>query len=430
MSIAIHNIFVFEDDQYVNFLPLTYLRPVYDLISGMSPLLAKVFRQFPDANISLHCRDYLKHSVKQNHAGIGVNNINTGSACLLINGRILANSDLTSKLNLDGRDRIFINSEEEVIAAYLNTNNLYIIREMLDDVFNSRKIISALRNKTEITHVELTLIEYPWDLIQENPGQIAADFAAAVPSGIIKGELHSEVSIIDEYKLFIGTGASVHPGVVLNAEKGPIFIGENCEIKPHTYIEGPVYIGNHTIVANSTLQGGASIGPRSMVNNCSLNNCIFHGYSDLTHVALSSSYAADFVSIDYHSYNHDKLLPFGKEPEIYIDGTEIETGAPCLGLFVADFSRIGAHNKIGPGSVMGIASFFEIGNDTLPKYMPSFILQTSTNRFDELTEKETLERIKYYLAQKQIELTKVELDLISYVHGEFPRDRKVSGIIY
>lgn len=430
MNININNVFVFEDDKYNNFLPLTYMRPVYDLISGMSPLLAKLFRQFPEANLSLHCREYLKHSVKQNHAGIGVNNINTGSACLLLNGRLLASQGLADKLTLDGRDRVFINEYEEVVAAYLNTGNLYIIREMLDDVFNSRKLISALRNKTEMSHVELTLVEYPWELLQENPEQLTIDFNIAVPSGIIKGELHPEVSVIDEYKLFVGQGTRIHPGVVINAEKGPIFIGDNCEIKPHTYIEGPAYIGNHTVILNSILKSGASIGPNSSIENSTIHNCLFHGYSDLKQSTLSASYAADFVSIANHSYNDTALLPFSKEPDIYIDGSEIETYTSDLGLFAGDFSRIGAHNKIQPGSVMGIASYFEAGNDTLPKHLPSFILQTSANRFDELTEKETLERVNYYLAQKHIELTKVELDLLSYIHSEFPRNRKVSGIIY
>jgi hypothetical protein len=212
----INNIFIFEDEKHSNFQPLTHLRPVYDLICGISPLIAKIVRQFPEANISLHCRDNLKHSVKQNHAGIGVNHLNTGLGCLVINGRLLANDKFRKNLILDGRDRLFVNNDDEVIAGYLNTGNLYVLRDILDDAISSRKIIAALRNKTEVSGLSAKLVEYPWDLLNVNAEQIATDFKAVVPMGIVKGEVHIDVSVLDEYKLYVGEGARVLPGVTLN----------------------------------------------------------------------------------------------------------------------------------------------------------------------------------------------------------------------
>ncbi|MDR2429173.1 MAG: hypothetical protein LBD62_05135, partial [Candidatus Margulisbacteria bacterium] len=239
----INNIFIFEDEKYSNFLPLTQMRPVYDLICGASPLIAKIARAFPEANISLHCREHLKNIAKQNHTGISINNLNTGLGCLIVNGRLLASEKFKENLLLDGTDRLFINQNNEVLAGYLNTNNLYELRDILDDAISSHKIINTFRNRAEILHGKEKLIEYPWDILNTCAEQIALDFKTMVPMGIVKGHIDINASVLDEYKLYVGDEARVFSGITLNCEKGPIYIGDHCVIKPNTYIEGPAYIG-------------------------------------------------------------------------------------------------------------------------------------------------------------------------------------------
>ena len=58
------NICVFEDDGYKELLPLTYYRPTYNLLVGIDTIYDKVYRYFNYANITLHCRDYLKPVLK------------------------------------------------------------------------------------------------------------------------------------------------------------------------------------------------------------------------------------------------------------------------------------------------------------------------------------------------------------------------------
>ncbi len=84
---------VFEDKKTSNFFPLTYSRPVYDLICGYTSLKNKIFRLFPTAKHSLHCRTYLENITIQNNPGILVNSIEDNE-CLFINGRILADGNL------------------------------------------------------------------------------------------------------------------------------------------------------------------------------------------------------------------------------------------------------------------------------------------------------------------------------------------------
>ena len=50
---------IFEDGKFPNFYPLSYSRPVYELICGVRTLKEKIVSYFPNSEISLHCRNYL-----------------------------------------------------------------------------------------------------------------------------------------------------------------------------------------------------------------------------------------------------------------------------------------------------------------------------------------------------------------------------------
>ncbi|GBR75927.1 glucose-1-phosphate thymidylyltransferase [Candidatus Termititenax persephonae] len=425
----INNIFIFEDEKYSNFLPLTQMRPVYDLICGISPLIAKIVRQLPEANISLHCRGHLKNIVKQNHTGIGVNHLNTGLGCLIVNGRLLPSEKFCANLLLDGRDRLFISQDDEIIAGYLNTDNLYELRDILDDTLSSHKIINTFRNRTEISHINEKLIEYPWDILNACSGQIVRDFQDAVPMGIVKGDVHVNATVLDEYKLYVGDGARILPGVTLDCEKGPVYIGDHCLIKPHTYIEGPAYIGKFSEIANSRILAGSSIGPNSVINNSETSNSILHGYSSLDHNCLRSSYLADCVNLQSQTFTQDLLDLFNKEPTFHLPGAEVESDEKRLGLICGDFASVGAQINIPAGSSLGVASRLTADHSTAPRYTPCFIQQNG-DAFEEMSIKETLDILEYTLGLKEVELTAVEKDLIETIHDFLGSERKVSKIIY
>lgn len=424
----IANILIYEDDKYSNFLPLAYLRPVYDQISGMSTLLAKIVRNFPEANISLHCRGYLKNIVRQNHPGISVNNVNTGIGCLVVNGRLLVKDDLSKDLEFDGDDRMYLNDDDEVIAAYLNTDNLYILKDMLEEVFTSRHLLSVFRNKTEVNKTGLTLLEYPWELINDSAYQIDFDYKKLVSGGLLKGEISSATNIIEEHKIFIGENSRLYPNVTLNAEQGPIYIGENTEIKPGSYIEGPVYIGNTCSLLNATILPGTSVGPGSVVNNSEIKNTILHGYSKIENSFICSSYIGD--AVDFRGVLiKDEVSPFKDTGDIYIDGYELRTSETLLGMFCADYCRLTANLVVNSGTVLGVGSYCEVGSDILPRYIPSFVNQKSSSKFEELSIAKSLEMIHYYFNRKELELSKVEEDLIEYVYAKFAHERKLDRLI-
>src|SRR3990170_3429267 len=93
-------IYLFEDQIYKNFYPLTYNRPACELLFGMKKLREKVALHFPQAEIRLLCRDYLakylgeKTSLKVNDFKVAAND-----EILLLNGRVAVDSALVTRLN-------------------------------------------------------------------------------------------------------------------------------------------------------------------------------------------------------------------------------------------------------------------------------------------------------------------------------------------
>src|SRR5208283_6176064 len=100
------------------------------------------------------------------------------------------------------------------------------------------------------TEINVKLINYPWDLINNNGQEIVSDFAliAPTPEGRIRGTVYEGTHLLNREKIVIGEGSKVKPGVVLDAENGPIFIGNNVTVFPNAVIEGPAFVGDRSFI--------------------------------------------------------------------------------------------------------------------------------------------------------------------------------------
>ena len=93
------SICIFEDAEINTLEPITHTHAIYDTMLGTSTLFEKIDNYFTDANISLHCRDYLKSITKLKYPDTMINNINIGTPCLFINGRLYITETIYKELN-------------------------------------------------------------------------------------------------------------------------------------------------------------------------------------------------------------------------------------------------------------------------------------------------------------------------------------------
>ena len=418
----VENLLVYEDDAYRNFLPLAYTRPVYDLATGMSTLLSKVVASYPEAVVNLHCRGYLKNITKQNHPGISVNNINTGVNLLLINGRALLDENFT--LNLDTENKLFLDQYNEVVALFLSREHTVEIRDSLTGILSSKTIIATFRNKVKIETVDVRLVDYPWELINENSNQIIYDFKRLKLSGIIKSLVPRTVVTKKEHFIYIGKDCSLADYCILDSSAGPIYIGDECSLDPFTIIKGPCYIGKGSVVQGDL--SVVSIAPASFVKG-TVSNSIVGSACHLENVSnISYSYLSDGTRVLDNVKNENQTKSAKVREHIYLDGYQLETTEKNLGIYTGDYANLQFNSYLTSGTVVGIASE-TIQNDISARFIPSFIAG-DLNSYGEKSLSVVMEEISSYLGSKGLEFTDVEKDLVKDIYS-ISAERKLSNLI-
>lgn len=359
---------VFEDNLVSHFSPLVHFRPVYALRCGMLSLQGKILAHFPRAHVTFHARGYLRNYLAELHPEVLVNEI-AADRYLFVNGRLLPDSNLGKLVSLKGKeDNVFVSGETPV-AAWASGNRLeHLRRKMADGTISMGDFEGFPRRE-----VEARLIEYPWDLLSANAREILSDVALTVKrrKQRIQGKVHPGAHLINRKAIFVGKGASIKPGAVLDAEQGPIYIGDDVQVSPNAVIEGPAFIGNGTIVKiGAKVYGKTSIGEMCKVGG-EIEGSIIHAYANKQHDGfLGHSYVCPWVNLGADTNNSDLKNNYSTV-RIYLNGQLVDTGELFVGLFMGDHSKSGINSMFDTGTVVGV-SCNVYGAGVPPKFIPSF----------------------------------------------------------
>ena len=417
----VDSICLFEGIYYSRLLPLVYFRPTYDLRCGILTLREKVQHYFPNTPISLHCREYLSDLVKQQNPGVVVNDVK-GKSCLFLNGRVIADSKLAQQLSTD-IDTLFVKGET-IIAARVSGSKLGSLKNKLNDLFTFSDFNELLKKE-----VDAKVIHYPWDLISNNGDQIISDFnllTSKIDGSKIKGKVYSGAHLINEDKIFIDEGAKVKPGVVLDAESGPIYIGKDAKIFPNAVIEGPAFIGSKTAIKiGAKIYENTSIGEVCKVGG-EVEESIIHSYSNKQHDGfLGHAYLGMWVNLGADTNNSDLKNNYGSV-KVVINGEQVDSGSMFVGLTMGDHSKAAINTMFNTGTVVGVSSNI-FGAGFPKKYVPSFAWggSDSTTSYD--VEK-ALDVARKVMARRNIKLTDVEERIFRYIFDLTSEERKKLGM--
>lgn len=358
-----YSVIVFEDSSFQNFLPLVYNKPVYELRCGIYSFLDRIILQYPDAEINLFCREYLQSLVRENYT-FYVNKIkNRYKVYLFINGRFLTNTPIS----VYGAEEIGVNGNTIVYARLHEKNALSITPEKLID----KNFINELKNSFNIKKINTEPIIYPWNLININKEQINVDFSLYVKDGLKHGRIHDGVHLIMDAQIFIGENTIIKPGCVLDAENGPIYIGNNVTISSNSVIEGPAFIGDNVVIhALSKIRGGSNIGKYSKVSG-EITNTIIQDYTNKQHDGfLGDSYIGSWVNLGADTINSNLTNTYGTVKVQMFDKI-IDTGQTFLGMIMGDHTKTAINTRFTTGCIVGFACNI-LMTRTPPKYIPSF----------------------------------------------------------
>ena len=219
----------------------------------------------------------------------------------------------------------------------------------------------------DIVELPGELLGRPWDLMTRNPTRITAD-ASAEPSGSDAFQL-SGVPVLGKHRVMLGDGATVEPGVILDARAGPVWLDRDTRIEGPARVAGPFYLG-----AGSTILGGSvgssSIGPVCMVRGEVVDSVIL-GYSNKAHDGyLGHAVVGRWANLGAGTVNSDLKNTYSPV-RVRLPGEEVDTGLLKVGCFLGDHVKTGIGTPISSGTVVGAGSNL-FGGRMPPAYLPPF----------------------------------------------------------
>lgn len=408
----LHNLCIFEDEHCNLLHPLTLTRPAFDLRCGISLLREKAASRFPESRVHLFCRDYLVEVVREAAPGVPVNQL-PSEPCLFINGRFI----LGEKLPAPASQNLVWKKDGEVAAAWIGAARLASLAQFTDGI-----IPASWFDGLPVEGIDGTFIRYPWDLVHYNPAQIKNDFAHFNRGGQILGKIYPNVTLLEEKNIYIGAGARIKPGVVLDAEDGPIYIDEGATIMANATLQGPVFVGaKSSIKMGAKIYEGTSIGEVCKVGG-EVEESIIHSYSNKQHEGfLGHAYLGQWVNIGADSNNSDLKNNYGTV-KVYVDGEMVDSGLLFVGLTMGDHSKCGINTMFNTGTVVGAMSNV-FGAGYPDKFIPSFtwggIESMETYEIDK-----ALEVARRVMARRKLVLSAAQEKMLRQVFAMTVSERK------
>lgn len=359
---------IFEDSQYKNFFPLVSLRPVSELRCGAGSLLDKSLRHFKGAHISLSVRTALAAVAAHDYPRFAVNE-DPSPAEIYVNARVIVDAPFAAVLRRASRTPKIFLAGDSIAAVIIDPKS----RAPIPRLFADGVLDEAAARRLPASPVSCRIVRYPWDLVEFNAEEIVNDFAwsSRKAKKKIAGRVYRGATLVGRGKILIGAGTVVKPGVVLDAEDGPILIGKNVTVMANAVIQGPACIGDGSVVKiGAKIYHGTSVGDQSKVGG-EIEASIIQSYSNKQHDGfLGHSYLGSWVNLGADTNTSDLKNTYGTV-RVNAGAGEIDTGKMFVGLTMGDHSKTGINVMFDTGTVVGV-SCNVYGANLPPKFVPSF----------------------------------------------------------
>ena len=402
------NLCLYEDPSVDSFGPLAALRPVFSLRCGAFTLVEKLVRAFPEAHLVLMVRPALEEWTQLLYPTATVGDPPEGET-LFVNARLCMTDD----------EVLHFLAASPLEASFMAEGTIFAAK-----VSAARAAHAAARLRTESPESAFEDLRYPAevnaflarsaaDLIRWSPRQIAQDFRYAYQAGTVRGTVEAGAHVRQPEAIHVARGARVMAGAVLNAEGGPILIGENAVVEPLAYVEGPAVIGEGSRVkAGAQIREGTVLGPVCKIGG-EVEASVFQGYANKQHDGfVGHSFVGEWVNLGAGTITSDlknnySNVRYFRSGDDYLARKGTDSGQRLLGLTIGDFSKTGIGATFPTGAVVGCGCNL-YGTALQPAYVPSFVWGTpetqAEHRIDDM-----IETAARAMERRKVEL-RVELD--------------------
>lgn len=338
------NYILYDGSTRNNLLPLTYTKPVADLRIGILTIREK-WEKWLNTTTTTITEEYLEDKYPMVEMEENV----------MINASFLPTEILVEAIKKLKQNQVLI-QEDEIIAFFSNKS-----QDEID--FDSYETISFTNRVIQLKH--------NWDIFSYNGEALEEDFKL-ITEDRKSAPIPDSVHCINKDQIFLEEGVEIS-FAVLNASKGPIYIGKHAQIMEGSMIRGPFAMGEHSVVKMGTkVYGPTTLGPKSKIGG-EVNNAILSGYCSKGHEGyLGNAVIGEWCNIGADT-NNSNLKNNYAEVKIweYTEERFVKTGLQFCGLIMGDHSKCGINTMFNTGTVIGVSA--NIYGSNFPRnFIPSF----------------------------------------------------------
>lgn len=260
------------------------------------------------------------------------------------------------------------------------------------------------------------LLNHPWDLFHHNATQIEADLRLIRPTRTLNHWANKNFFHVNSDDVFVGSGARLDPGIVLDASDGPIYIGEGAHIMAGALIKGPVAICDHSVVRmGAKIYSGTTAGPHCKLGG-EVSTAIFQSYSNKAHDGyIGNSLIGEWVNIGADTNNSNLKNNYSSVKVYDWESGELkDSGLQFCGLFMADHSKTAINSMLNSGTVIGVSSSI-LTNNFPEKFIPSYAWVTDTGT-DVFQLDKALETAQIVMARRGIKMSEAYRNMMQYLY--------------
>lgn len=362
---------IYEDKAHRRFAPLSSLRPVFLLRSGIKPLFLRLERHFGQVPLALICREEVAPLAAEQAPDHPVNILKReGGDVLFINGRIRDFGDLVERSENARMCTLFQNDGHTVAALFKE----YLLKDMAtlgtQDLYQD--LFRQEAGQFTVENTSATLYEGLWDLVADVEHEITTDFASLGPETLDRqpNRVPAGAIVVKPEQVHLGEGSELSPGSLIDASAGPVFIGRKCRVEPQAAVYGPCYIGYDSIVAAGKVTG-SSIGHTCRVGG-EVEESIFLSCVNKYHAGfIGHACVGSWVNFGAMTTNSDLKNNYSSI-RVSIDGEMIATGSIKVGSFIGDHAKFGIGTLLNTGINVGVGCNIFGGGLVSDKEIPPF----------------------------------------------------------
>jgi UDP-N-acetylglucosamine diphosphorylase/glucosamine-1-phosphate N-acetyltransferase len=351
---------LFEDEDALDLQPFTLTRPVYELRVGITTIREKwemALGQPVDCGAHAPLdKKYQRFNPREEDY-------------IAINGKFLPTPEFPIAILETLTPGVgFYGKEGELIAFRCGGKDLTHLDSYLTPGMLTGHVKLAFWEQSD----KLVAVRQLWDIFRLNGQMLRMDFAALTHGRTSHPNTDLFTKVYNKDAVFLEKDVKIR-SAILNAEEGPIYIGEGAEVQEGAIIKGPVAIGPHAVVAmGAKIRPDTTIGPYCKVGG-EISNCVFFAYSNKAHDGfLGNSVIGEWCNLGAGT-NGSNLKNNYSAVKIYSHhhGRAITTGLQFCGLFMGDHSKCGINTMFNTGTVVGVSANV-FGGGFPPKFVPSF----------------------------------------------------------